>query len=89
MLALRLRRAEELPDAARLLASSARSAFTGSRDESESRRRIPYGTATSGCEQLPKVSRSSLVDGRILVENPVFKDRRDVAGGRPGSGRRG
>jgi hypothetical protein len=42
---------------------------------------ILYGTATSGCEQLPKVSRSSLVDGRILVENPVFKDRRDVAGG--------
>ena len=42
---------------------------------------IPYGTAPSGRQQLPKVSRSSLVDGRILVENPVFKDRRDVAGG--------
>jgi hypothetical protein len=42
---------------------------------------ILYGTATSGCEQPATISRSSSLDGRILVQNPVFEDRRDVAGG--------
>ena len=39
-----------------------------------------YGTATSGCEQPATMSRSSSVDGGILVQNPVFEDRRNVAG---------
>ena len=32
-----------------------------------------YGTATSGCQQPATMSRSSSVDGRILVQNPVFE----------------
>ncbi len=44
-------------------------------------KRILYGSATSGCEQPTTMSRSSAVDRRILVQKPVFDDRRDVAGG--------